>query len=157
MLRDMEKQGPGQYQQRSQGVTVAPSLEDLGIEKMQSSRWQRAMVAARMATMVRGARTDLAQICAMSQEEAAALVGVSERSLQKAKKVQAEAVAELTEAGGCRTGRRRKCWALATKPSARTVLTRSCQMTAQRRYKPTSPLTRTWHLCPTSPVPPATL
>jgi hypothetical protein len=60
--------------------------------------------------MVRGARTDLAQICAMSQEEAAALVGISERSLQKAKKVQDEAVAELTEAGGCRTGRRRKCW-----------------------------------------------
>lgn len=40
MLAAMEKQGPGQYQ-RSHDVTVAPSLDDLGIDKMQSSRWQR--------------------------------------------------------------------------------------------------------------------
>ena len=35
----MEKQGPGEYK-RSHGVTVAPSLADLGLTKMQSSRWQ---------------------------------------------------------------------------------------------------------------------
>ena len=40
MLAAMEKQGPGQYK-RSHDVTVCPSLDDLGIDKMQSSRWQK--------------------------------------------------------------------------------------------------------------------
>ena len=39
MLGEMEKQGPGEYQ-RSHDVTVAPSLAEIGISKMQSSRWQ---------------------------------------------------------------------------------------------------------------------
>ena len=38
-LRDMPKQKPGEYQ-RSHDVTVAPSLDDIGISKMQSHRWQ---------------------------------------------------------------------------------------------------------------------
>ena len=38
----MEKQKPGQYQQESSDATVAipPKLEDLGITKDQSHRWQ---------------------------------------------------------------------------------------------------------------------
>ena len=40
MLAVLEKQKPGEYQ-RSQDATVAPSLEELGIKKDQSSRWQR--------------------------------------------------------------------------------------------------------------------
>jgi len=40
MLAGMEKQKPGEYK-RSQAATVSPSLEDLGIKKDQSSRWQR--------------------------------------------------------------------------------------------------------------------
>jgi len=40
LLRQMPKQGPGQYQ-RSQRATVAPALRDLGLTKSDSSRWQR--------------------------------------------------------------------------------------------------------------------
>ena len=39
LIGEMPKQGPGEYQ-RSHDVTVAPSLDDLGISKMQSSRFQ---------------------------------------------------------------------------------------------------------------------
>ena len=46
-----------------------------------------AMVAARLATMRQGARTDLAQICAKSQSEAAALLNVSRRLVQYAAKI----------------------------------------------------------------------
>jgi hypothetical protein len=39
LLGDMEKQGPGQYQQRLQGATVAPSCDELDIEKTAAHRW----------------------------------------------------------------------------------------------------------------------
>ena len=43
MLAEMEKQKPGQYQQRSHHVTVdiPPTLADIGITKNESSRWQK--------------------------------------------------------------------------------------------------------------------
>jgi hypothetical protein len=43
LLEEMEKQGPGQYQQRSSDATVdiPPTLVELGITKDQSSRWQQ--------------------------------------------------------------------------------------------------------------------
>ncbi len=56
---------------------------------------QRAMVGARVASMPQGARTDIAQICAMSQLEAADLLGVSRRSVQSAKAVQEQAEPEV--------------------------------------------------------------
>ena len=40
MLAEMPKQGPGEYK-RSHDATVTPSLSDLGINKTQSSRWQK--------------------------------------------------------------------------------------------------------------------
>jgi len=40
LLKQMEKQKPGEYQ-RLHDATVAPSLKDLGIEKTQSMRWQQ--------------------------------------------------------------------------------------------------------------------
>ena len=48
---------------------------------------QRAIVAAKLATMKQGARTDIVQICAMSQEDAANLLNVSRRSAQHGNKV----------------------------------------------------------------------
>ncbi len=39
LLKGMEKQGPGDYK-RSHDVTVSPKLSDIGISRMQSSRWQ---------------------------------------------------------------------------------------------------------------------
>ena len=53
------------------------------------SESQRSLIAARMATQKRGARTDLhlPQICGMSQTEAASHLNVSVRSLQHARKV----------------------------------------------------------------------
>lgn len=40
LLREMPKQGPGEYQ-RFQPGTVAPRYEDLGIKKTQAHRWQK--------------------------------------------------------------------------------------------------------------------
>jgi N6-adenosine-specific RNA methylase IME4/ParB-like chromosome segregation protein Spo0J len=59
---------------------------------------QRAMVAARLATVVQGARTDLAQICAKSQPEAAARLHVSRRSVQHARVVLAQGTPALIAA-----------------------------------------------------------
>ncbi len=59
---------------------------------------QRAMVAARIATMKQGARTDLARICAMSQPQAAELLNVGRRSVQYAVVVLDHGVLELQDA-----------------------------------------------------------
>ena len=53
------------------------------------------MVAARMATMGEGRPSKTGSIDLVSQEEAADMVKVSVPSLQRAKKVQAEAVPEV--------------------------------------------------------------
>jgi N6-adenosine-specific RNA methylase IME4 len=59
---------------------------------------QRAMVAARLATMKQGARTDLPRICGMSQQEAADRMNVGVRLVQHAVKVINEGVPELLAA-----------------------------------------------------------
>ena len=48
---------------------LLPLVIDKNLSRRHLNESQRAMVAARMATMRQGARTDLAQICAMSQQE----------------------------------------------------------------------------------------
>ena len=53
------------------------------------------MVAAKLATMQSGARTDLAQICTTSKQEAADLLNVSKRSVQHAQKVKESGDAKL--------------------------------------------------------------
>jgi hypothetical protein len=58
---------------------------------------QRAMVAARVATMRQGARTDPASIEAMSDAQAAKLLNVSEASVERAKAVRRDAVPEIIE------------------------------------------------------------
>ncbi len=54
------------------------------------------MVAAKIATMQQGARTDIAQICErLSQPEAAEMLNVSPRAVSSAKKVQASGNEQL--------------------------------------------------------------
>lgn len=59
---------------------------------------QRAMVAAKLATMAQGARIDLASKDAKSQSDAAALLKVSRRSVQRAKDVLDSAPPEVVKA-----------------------------------------------------------
>ena len=63
---------------------------------------QRAMVGAKIATMKQGARTDLPQICAKSdevaQDQAAKLMNVSRRSVQSARVVCDQGVPQLQQA-----------------------------------------------------------
>jgi hypothetical protein len=70
----------------------------LNLHRRHLDESQRAMVAAKLATMRQGQRTDLAQICAKSQAEAAELLNVSRRSLQHAAVVREEGAAELIAA-----------------------------------------------------------
>lgn len=59
---------------------------------------QRAMIAAELATMSRGARTDLASSDAMSDAQAAKLLNVSEPSVERAKAVKRQAIPEVADA-----------------------------------------------------------
>src|SRR5262245_27205920 len=59
---------------------------------------QRSMIAAKIATLEQGARTDLASNEAMSQPEAAAALNVSRASVQRAKAVLKKGTRELVEA-----------------------------------------------------------
>jgi N6-adenosine-specific RNA methylase IME4/ParB-like chromosome segregation protein Spo0J len=59
---------------------------------------QRAMVAAKLATMAQGARTDLSPIGEKSQAEAAQLLNVGKRSVERAKEVREHGAPELQAA-----------------------------------------------------------
>ena len=58
---------------------------------------QRASVGAKLADMQQGARTDITQICGLSQPEAAELLNVSVRSIQSAKKVHDQGTEQLIQ------------------------------------------------------------
>jgi phage N-6-adenine-methyltransferase len=70
----------------------------LNLHRRHLSESQRAMVAANIANMGAGRPTNNAQICAVSQPEAAAMVNVSRRSVQNARQVQNEGIPELINA-----------------------------------------------------------
>lgn len=59
----------------------------LNLHRRHLNESQRAMVAARIATLPQGARTDIASIDAMSQPQAAELMSVGRASLQRAREV----------------------------------------------------------------------
>ena len=59
----------------------------LNLLRRQLKESQQAMIAGRLATMPQGARTDLQQICGMSQREAANLLSVSTRAVETARKI----------------------------------------------------------------------
>jgi N6-adenosine-specific RNA methylase IME4 len=67
----------------------------LNVKRRHLDESQRAMLAAKLAAMRQGARTDLAQICAMSQDHAADLLNVSRRLVQHAVAVRDNAIDEL--------------------------------------------------------------
>ena len=71
---------------------------DKNLSRRHLNTSQRTMVAARMANMKQGARTDLAQICGMSQQEAADRMNVGVRLVQHAVKVIEKGVPELQDA-----------------------------------------------------------
>ena len=52
MLAKMESQG-GDRKSKSRDVTLIPSLDDLGVTKMQSHRWQREATARQLAQQAR--------------------------------------------------------------------------------------------------------
>src|SRR5262249_30891474 len=70
----------------------------LNMHRRHLNESQRAMVAARIATMKQGSRTDIAQIQAKSQSEAASLLNVGRASVQDARKVLDSSSPELAAA-----------------------------------------------------------
>lgn len=74
----------------------------LNLHRRHLNESQRAMVAARIANMRQGERTDLVEISTRSQSQAAEMLNVSRESVNKAKKVQEQgipALAALVESG----------------------------------------------------------
>jgi ParB-like chromosome segregation protein Spo0J len=80
------------------GTDPLAHVISLNVKRRHLSESQRAVVAAKLATMRQGARTDLAQICAMSQEQAAESLGVSRRLVQHARVVLDRGAPELEQA-----------------------------------------------------------
>ncbi len=70
----------------------------VNLQRRHLTESQRAMAAAKIATIRQGARTDLAQICAKSQTDAAEQLNVSRRSVQHARKVIEAGSADLQAA-----------------------------------------------------------
>ena len=73
-------------------------IAGVGLHRNHYSESQRAMVAAKLANMQQGARTDIASIEAMSQPQAAEMLNVSRSNVQRAAKVIAEAEPEIVQA-----------------------------------------------------------
>jgi ParB-like chromosome segregation protein Spo0J len=69
----------------------------LNLDRRHLSESQRAMVAAKLANLPRGANQH-AQVCASSQTAAAGMLNVSRRSVQKAREVLDAAVPEVVQA-----------------------------------------------------------
>ena len=80
------------------GDDAVAFVVSLNLHRRHLNPSQQAMVAARLADMPQGTRTDLAQICAKSQTDAATLLNVSRRSVQHATKVLADGAEDLVAA-----------------------------------------------------------
>jgi ParB-like chromosome segregation protein Spo0J len=73
-------------------------IVSLNLKRRHLDESQRAMIAARLATMAQGARTDLSPIGEKSQAQAAELLNVGKRSVERAKKVREHGTPELQAA-----------------------------------------------------------
>lgn len=69
----------------------------LNLHRRHLSESQRALVAARIATLQQGEKKDNAQNCALSQSDAAEMLNISRRSVQHAAKVLRDGVSDLQE------------------------------------------------------------
>lgn len=114
---------------------------------------QRSMIAAKLADLRQGARTDLAENSAMSQPEAAQALNVSRGSVQNAKKVLDDGTRELVEAvrdGHIKVG---KAKAVATlEPEAQREIVRN----VKRGVKPAAAVPKTKPQVPRVPASPPT-
>lgn len=70
----------------------------LNLKRRHLSESQRGAVAAKLANMAEGRPADTAQICAVSQDEAARMLNVSRRTVQTAKSVLEQGTPELISA-----------------------------------------------------------
>jgi hypothetical protein len=70
----------------------------MNLRRRHLSESQRALVAAKLATMKQGARTDLSPISEMSQAKAAELLNVGKRSVERAADVRETGAPELVRA-----------------------------------------------------------
>lgn len=77
---------------------LLPFVISLNLKRRHLSESQRAMVAANIANMNEGRPAETAQICAVSQQEAADMLNVSRRTVQAAAKVRDEGTPELVQA-----------------------------------------------------------
>lgn len=81
-----------------EGSEPAAFVVSLNLHRRHLNESQRAMVAAKLANMKQGARTDIASIDATSQTAAAEMLNVSRPSVQRAREVQESAAPELVQA-----------------------------------------------------------
>jgi len=71
---------------------------DKNLRRRHLNESQRALAAAKLATMPQGARTDLSPIGEKSQTQAARLLNVGKRSVERASKVHNDGISELQQA-----------------------------------------------------------
>ena len=79
-------------------TSVEAFVVSLNLKRRHLSEEQRAMVAGRLANLEEGRPEKTAQICAVSQSDAAELLNVSRRSVQHAVAVQRDGAPELIAA-----------------------------------------------------------
>jgi ParB-like chromosome segregation protein Spo0J len=75
------------YQEWNGQGSLTAFVVSLNLHRRHLTESQRGLVAAKLATMQQGARTDIASIEAMSQPEAAELLNVGRPTVQRAAKV----------------------------------------------------------------------
>lgn len=97
-LRACEELGDEPLCKVYDGFDPVAFVVSLNLHRRHMNESQRAMVGARIANLAQGARTDLAPIGGMSQRQAAKLLSVSERSVERAAKVNADCAPEVVAA-----------------------------------------------------------
>ena len=77
---------------------ILPFVMDINVVRRHLDESQRAVVAAKLAKMREGRPAKTAQICAVSQDQAATMLNVSRRSVQHASEVLTHAAPEIIAA-----------------------------------------------------------